>query len=134
MRKLDSNFILAVVAGLVFTSPLAAHPMGNFSINHYSRIHASPTAVSVHTVLDYAEIPTLQLLSDWGLPSDSRLNPAELQPAIERLVAQLSKSLRLFIDGKAAALEVSDIRQDVAAGAGGLPILRLSFDLCVANC
>jgi len=129
MRKLVSNFVLAILAVTVFASRLAAHPMGNFSINHYSRIHASPTAVSVHTVLDYAEIPTFQLFSDWGLPSGSRLNPAELQPAIERLVAQLSKSLRLFIDGKAAALEVSDIRQDVAAGAGGLPILRLSFDL-----
>jgi len=129
MRKLVSNFVLAILAVTVFASRLAAHPMGNLSFNHYSRIHASPTAVSVHTVLDYAEIPTLQLFSDWGLPSDSRLNPAELQPAIERLVAQLSKSLRLFIDGKAAALEVSDIRQDVAAGAGGLPTFRLSFDL-----
>ncbi len=35
-----------------------AHPLGNFTINHYSRIELSPERLRVRYVLDMAEIPT----------------------------------------------------------------------------
>src|SRR6266705_3571254 len=72
MRKPGLIFIFAVLALLAVSVHLSAHPMGNFSISHYARINAASTAISVHAVLDYAEIPTFDLLSAWK-PAPVRL-------------------------------------------------------------
>ena len=37
-----------------------AHPLGNFTINHYSGIHVSPDEIRVDYVIDMAEIPAFQ--------------------------------------------------------------------------
>jgi len=50
---------------------LAAHPMGNFSVSHYARIEVSARGADVRYVLDLAEIPSFQLLQQWGLTADS---------------------------------------------------------------
>ncbi len=55
---------LVVAAGLVaaLLAPIAAqaHPLGNFTINRFSRIEVSGPRVYVFYVLDMAEIPTFQ--------------------------------------------------------------------------
>src|SRR6266704_1229081 len=112
MRKRGLSFILAVLALAVLSSPLSAHPMGNFSINHYARINASSKGISVHVVLDYAEIPTFQLFSNWGNRSDLEISPAEVQLMVGKLV--------------------SDINPVAAPAAGGLLVFRVSFDLFAA--
>src|SRR5258706_16353981 len=38
----------------------AAHPLGNFTVNHLSRVTVAADAIHVRYVLDLAEIPTLQ--------------------------------------------------------------------------
>jgi len=46
-------------AALALAAPAAsAHPLGNFTINHYSGLRVAPAAVTVDHVMDYAEIPT----------------------------------------------------------------------------
>ena len=40
---------------------LVAHPMGNFSVNHYARLAADAHGVAIHYVMDLAEIPTFEL-------------------------------------------------------------------------
>jgi len=52
--------LLAAVAALAFVASAAAHPLGNFTINHYDRIEPSGDHVYVLFVLDMAEIPTFQ--------------------------------------------------------------------------
>ena len=54
--------LLAAVA-----ANLGAHPMGNFSVNHYARIEPSAQGVEILYVLDLAEIPTFELLQKWNL-------------------------------------------------------------------
>lgn len=72
----------AVVAGsllwlLGVTAPAAqAHPLGNFSVNHYTGFTLRPDRVDVLAVTDTAEIPTLQAAPDVdtdgdGTPSDT---------------------------------------------------------------
>ena len=39
-----------------------AHPMGNFSVNHYSRITFESDRVRINYFIDLAEIPTYQEL------------------------------------------------------------------------
>jgi nickel/cobalt exporter len=52
--------LLAVIGALAFAASAAAHPLGNFTINHYSRIEPSGDRLYVLYVLDMAEIPTFQ--------------------------------------------------------------------------
>ena len=51
---------LVAVAALAFASSATAHPLGNFTINHYDRIEPSDDRLYVLFVLDMAEIPTFQ--------------------------------------------------------------------------
>ncbi len=125
MRKRGLSFILAVLALAVLSSPLSAHPMGNFSINHYARINASSKGISVHVVLDYAEIPTFQLFSNWGIRSDLEISPAEVQLMVGKLVSDLKPQFRLLIDGSPAMLQISNIKPETTPGAGGLLVFRV---------
>ncbi len=132
MRKPGPSFIFAVLTLTASSGNLSAHPMGNFSISHYARINASPTAISVHIVLDYAEIPTFQLFSDWGIRSEAEKTQDEIQPLVEQLVSGLKPRFRLRIDGLPTTLQASNIKHETTAGAGGLLTLRVSFDLMTA--
>lgn len=52
--------VLAALAALAFPVAAAAHPLGNFTINRFSRVEAAGPRVYVRYVLDLAEIPTFQ--------------------------------------------------------------------------
>src|SRR5215218_11025005 len=45
--------------GIVPTNPAAAHPLGNFTVNQYSRIEIGTTEARLLYVLDLAELPTV---------------------------------------------------------------------------
>ena len=62
MKKL--TILLAALAALSFVASAAAHPLGNFTINRYSRIEPSGNRLYVLYVLDMAEIPTFQAKPD----------------------------------------------------------------------
>src|SRR5215467_7567220 len=65
------------------TWPLFAHPMGNFSVSHYSRIELQSDGVSIRYVLDLAEIPTFQLLQEWKLDAQSPREVLERRAAAQ---------------------------------------------------
>src|SRR5580698_440330 len=44
-----------------------AHPMGNFSINHYSKIKVGQQSVEIRYWIDMAEIPTFQEIRQFGI-------------------------------------------------------------------
>ena len=100
----------AVAASLVTSSPAAAHPLGNFTINRYAGIEVAGTDVYVRYALDVAEIPTYQLGTEIRDPE---------------YAARLAKKLVLTLDGRRAPLEVVERRVAMRPGAGGLKTLRL---------
>ena len=54
---------LAAAAAFVFCAGFAAaHPLGNFTINHYARLEVGAERVQIRYVVDMAEISTLQEL------------------------------------------------------------------------
>ena len=57
---------LLLVSLLLSATPSVAHPMGNFSINHYAKITVDATSVQVLYLLDFAEIPTYQDVREYG--------------------------------------------------------------------
>ena len=44
--------------------------MGNFSVNHYARLTPVEGGLRIRYVLDLAEIPTFELMQDWGAGTD----------------------------------------------------------------
>ncbi|MGH9660937.1 MAG: hypothetical protein ACRD96_20480, partial [Bryobacteraceae bacterium] len=61
------------------------HPMGNYSVSHYTRIEVGRAGADMLYVLDLAEIPTFELLRQWKL---DRSSPKE---ALERRAAEQAR-------------------------------------------
>src|SRR5438552_19151345 len=61
----------SLLAGLLMLAATAfAHPMGNFSVNHYARISAGANGIRLRYLLDLAEIPTYQEMQRTILVAD----------------------------------------------------------------
>jgi nickel/cobalt exporter len=120
--KLVAVLIAALVAGS--ETLLVAHPLGNFSANHYMRFEPGPRAIEMRYVVDLAEIPTFELLRDWGL--DGNTPPAELERKANEQARIWIRNLSLKVDGRPVqpVLESTDLV--IADGAGNLPILRIT--------
>ncbi len=72
--------ILLAVAGALGPADAAAHPLGNFTINHYSRVEFADGAARILYVLDLAEIPTFQQLGRLDTDGDGALSDAWRPP------------------------------------------------------
>jgi nickel/cobalt exporter len=104
----------------------AAHPLGNFTINHLARIDARGNRLHVHYVLDIAEIPTFQIMhaAAWTAARARAWGNDEAQ-----LVAQ---SFVVRADGEALPLHLQNTSLRTRPGAGGLPILYWTADYSTA--
>lgn len=103
---------------------LQAHPMGNFSISHYARLEAQPTAIDLTYALDLAEIPTFELLRDWKLERSSPREQLEGK-ALEQARAWVA-NLFITVDGRPLTAEVRTASLAIEDGAGNLPVLRIT--------
>src|SRR3989442_8225941 len=75
--------ITILLTRLVLPRRVAAHPMGNFSINHYSRIQVSSGAISIPTILDFAESGTFAMVPDPRRASEHAGEWARVQLELE---------------------------------------------------
>jgi nickel/cobalt transporter (NicO) family protein len=100
----------ALAASLFSVAPAEAHPLGNFTINHYAGIELAGSDVYVRYALDVAEIPTYQLGGEIRRPG---------------YAARLGRALHVVLDGRRVPLRVISHRTAERPGAGGLPTLRL---------
>ena len=100
--------------------------MGNFSVNHYARLTPVEGGLRIRYVLDLAEIPTFELMQDWGAGTDPK------QKALEQ--ARLwAKGLEITVAGRPAAVRVERAEITLADGAGNMPVARIAADLRVAG-
>ena len=51
---------LAAVLAILLPAVALAHPLGNFTINHFAGVRVSSDRVDLDVVIDRAEIPTFQ--------------------------------------------------------------------------
>ena len=102
-----------------------AHPLGNFTVNQYTRLDVARSDVSVTYVLDMAEIPTFQRRSVVDGDHDGRISLAEAARESRRLVAIVAPHLRLTADGRRVRLVLERARVTFPHGQGGLATTRL---------
>jgi ABC-type nickel/cobalt efflux system permease component RcnA len=120
----------AIVLLSVFLVPgLFAHPLGNFSVSHYSRIEVTARGVQIRYVLDLAEIPTYELLQQWKLDAGSPPETVNSQAASQ--ARKWVRNLKIEIGGRAVEARFVRASATLDQGAGGMPILRITADLHV---
>ena len=112
-------FVVGVTGALAVAPATAAfaHPLGNFTVNHYDGITVHSNAVDVFAVVDYAEIPTAQ-----------RSGPVDAAAMCTAVAAHES----LSVDGHAATLSVTSSSYTLRPGAAGLHTSRLECRLHAA--
>ena len=113
------KILLIVTALVTLAFPVAAlaHPLGNFTINRYSRIEPSGDRVYVLYVLDMAEIPTFQ--------AQATVHSEGEGVYAQKLATSIGRRLELSVGGSRLALRT--VRRVLAfpPGQAGLHTTRL---------
>ncbi len=109
--------LAALVATLSFVAGAGAHPLGNFTINRYSRVEPSGDRLYVLYVLDMAEIPTFQAKPDVDARGEAAYGTA--------LAASLAKHVAATIGGRPVALRPVKHVLAFPPGQAGLRTTRL---------
>jgi ABC-type nickel/cobalt efflux system permease component RcnA len=124
--------LIAVFVLLVVPSLASAHPLGNFTINHYGRIVIGSEQITLDWVLDMAEIPAFSELRGLDLNRDGEAGEAETSAWLRANVPALTAQLSLRLDGKLTPWLVTGQHLTFPAGQGGLSTLRLEIELRAA--
>jgi nickel/cobalt transporter (NicO) family protein len=115
--------VAGVMAFLLAPSAALAHPLGNFTVNHFARIEPRLDGVRIDYVLDEAEIPTFQ---------DKPQLDAGPDTFAEARAAAIGSNLHLTVGGQPLALHLDSQSVTLGEGAGGLPTLRLEATFSAA--
>jgi nickel/cobalt exporter len=102
-----------------------AHPLGNFTINHYAGIRVSPDRVALDVVIDSAEIPTVMARQRIDADGDGVVGDQEIETERQVACARLAKALDLTVAGTRLPLTVDAAGLSFPPGAAGLQTMRL---------
>ncbi|HKN71690.1 MAG TPA: hypothetical protein VJX30_11695 [Terriglobales bacterium] len=118
--------IVLFLSVLILSSAAAvAHPMGNFSVNHYSKIKIGQQSIEIRYLIDMAEIPSFQEIRQFDItpkvddPSASRYLDSQEQ--------LLKAGISLESDSQSVRLDTISRQVAFADGAGGLPTMKIGF-------
>ena len=112
---------------LVFLTPWSAdaHPLGNFSINHYSQLRVESDSIAVLYIIDMAEIPTFQEIPEIDADHDGRVSLYERRAYLARKSEELQTGLVLKVNGRSLPLDIAATDLLLPPGAGGLPTMKI---------
>lgn len=118
--------LLASIAAFAFVPAALAHPLGNFTINHFAGLHITPELILVDYVLDMAEIPAFQEILTFDSGQNGQPDPSEAAAYHPVKCNDLRAGLDLRVNGHSTPLVLVSSGIDFPPGAGGLPTLRLT--------
>ncbi|MEV8632867.1 High-affinity nickel-transporter [Streptosporangium sp. NPDC051023] len=108
---------------------LAAHPLGNFTVNHYNGLRITPGQVENTAIVDSAELPTLQARAEVDADGSGEVSADELSAYGTARCAALAGAQRLTVNGAPVAWRVTEAAFGYAQGQGGLRTSRLTCGL-----
>jgi nickel/cobalt exporter len=119
MKKLAALLVVATASAFARVANAQAHPLGNFTINRYSRIEPSGDRLYVLYVLDLAEIPTFQAKPQVAAEGETAY--------AARLSRSIGRGLEVTVNGRRA--ELAQLRHVLAfpPGQAGLRTTRLEI-------
>ena len=138
MKKTNRNLTRKLLVALtlafsvtLFGIPLTtwAHPLGNFTVNQYSRLEVGSAGINIFYVLDMAEIPTLQEKAILDANQDGQVSDAERTAYLNQRTTALVSGLQLKVNGNLVPLTVVQKDLSFLDGQGGLQTTRLTMQL-----
>lgn len=115
---------LGLVAMLIVPGSVAAHPLGNFTINHYAGVRVESDRILLDVVIDQAEIPAFQARLEFDTDGDGEVSAAEIETGRLAACQELAPMLDLRVDGKSQATTLIEAGLAFPPGAGGLSTMR----------
>ena len=103
---------------------VAAHPLGNFTINHYAGVRVEPDRILLDVVIDQAEIPAFQARLALDEDGDGEVSPTETGTGRLSLCTDLMAELDLRLGASPLALVLTEAGLSFPPGAGGLSTMR----------
>lgn len=123
---------LLAIGALGFPAVASAHPLGNFTFNHYTALRIGPSEIRIDVVVDLAEIPAFQERIRIDANGDGDVSETEADAARETECIALAPSLDLRIGGVRADLSLVAAGLTFPAGAGGVPTMRTVCEFAVS--
>jgi nickel/cobalt exporter len=122
-RQLGIVWLLVLL--ILSSATSFAHPMGNFSVNHYTKLKIDQGWIAVRYLIDMAEIPTFQEIREFDI------TPKADDPSVSRYLDReeqlLKQGLSLERDGQPVRLDTMSRQVAFADGAGGLRTMKIGF-------
>jgi len=125
LRRL-SLVLLTLFVALTFVPVAYAHPLGNFTINHYAGLNIHPQKIEVDYVLDMAEIPAFQEMTIIDKNRDGKTESNETDYYRTTKCEAIRNDLLLRIGDREVRLVLDESSLTFPAGQGGLSTLRLN--------
>ena len=120
--------VLLAISLVVLALSALAHPLGQFTVNHFTRIESGADRLRLRYVVDLAELATFQELQKADTDSSGSLSEAESQAYLERVVNEFLSGLSLTADGQPVSLQVTHRILSLPPGAANLPTMRIECD------
>ena len=125
-RRPVAAVALAVATVLLLPALVVAHPLGNFTINHYAEVRVEPTRVLLDIVIDQAEIPAFQARQAFDIDGDGSVSDEETEVGRAVACTDLAGLIQVSVDGDAPLpLRTIEAGLSFPPGAGGLSTLRV---------
>ncbi|MFF3173865.1 nickel transporter [Streptomyces sp. NPDC057900] len=106
-----------------------AHPLGNFSLNHYDGLRLARDGITDTAVVDSAEIPTAQDKDATDRDGDGAVSAEEAAARAADRCSALAGRTRASVGGARVSWRVGSSTLTYGNGAAGLPIARLTCEL-----
>lgn len=128
MRNLARAAAVALGIGALLLAPAGptaapaaqAHPLGNFTVNHYDGLTLYPDRIEILAVLDTAEIPTVQQRGVVDADGDGRYSADEATTHGAAECADLRGALVARVDGEPVTFAVTSAEAAFPVGEQGL--------------
>jgi nickel/cobalt exporter len=115
---------VAVAVAVWPAAPASAHPLGNFTVNHYAGIEVTPGELRVVYAIDVAEIPTQQLRAEQDTDGDGRVSADELQAWADATGAAVVAGIHIDVGGSGVRLRYECGTAEFRTGQAGLNVTR----------
>lgn len=126
-RRKQALMLCCISLLLLLLTPAVAlaHPLGNFTVNRYSRLTVTGQQVQLVYIVDMAEIPAHQERSQIDRNGDNTIDAAEQDAYVQQLLTTLQTGLHVQVNGQAQPWTFVDADLTFPTGQAGLPTLRL---------